>query len=51
MLAHGAGLAAWRDPQRLWWESLEVLELVVDAHFMDAAMESTQRPVGALAQG
>lgn len=51
MLAHSAGLAAWRDPQGLWREGLEVLQLVVDAHLVDAAVEAAQRPVGALAQG
>lgn len=51
MLAHGAGLAAWRNPQGLWWEGFEVLQFVVDAHLMDAAVEATQRPVCALAQG
>lgn len=49
--AHGAGLAAGRDPQGLRWEGLEVLQLVVDAHLVDAAVEAAQRPVGALAQG
>lgn len=49
--AHAAGLAARRDAQGLWGEGLEVLELVVDAHLVDAAVETTQRPVHALAQG
>lgn len=47
--AHGAGLAAGRHPQGLGWEGLEVLQLVVDAHVMDAAVEAAQRPVCALA--
>lgn len=51
VLAHRAGLAARRDPQGLRWEGLEVLQLVVDAHLVDAAMEAAQRPVCALAQG
>lgn len=51
MLAHGAGLAAWGHSQGLRREGLEVLQLVVDAHLMDAAVEAAQRPVCALAQG
>ena len=51
MLAHAAGLAARRDAQGLRREGLEVLQLVVDAHLVDAAVETAQRPVGTLAQG
>ena len=51
MPAHAAGLAARRDTQGLWGEGLEVLELIVDAHLMDAAVETSQLPVHALAQG
>lgn len=46
---HGTGLAAGRDPQGLRREGLEILQLVVDAHFVDTAVEATQRPVCALA--
>lgn len=49
--AHAAGFAARRDTQGLWGEGLEVLELIVDAHLMDAAVETAQWPVHALAQG
>lgn len=49
--AHAAGLAARRDAQGLRREGLEVLQLVVDAHLVDAAVEAAQRPVRALAQG
>lgn len=51
VLAHSAGLAARRDSQRLWREGLEVLQFVVDAHLMDAAVEAAQWPVSTLAQG
>lgn len=46
---HSAGLAARRDPQGLWGEGLEILQLVVDAHLVDAAVEAAQRPVRTLA--
>lgn len=46
---HSAGLAARRDPQGLGWEGFEILQLVVDAHFVDAAVEAAQRPVCTLA--
>lgn len=49
MSTHSAGLAAWRDPQGLRWESLEILQFVVDANFVDTAMEAAQRPVCTLA--
>lgn len=48
---HSAGLAAGRDPEGLRWEGLEILQFVVDAHFVDAAVEAAQRPVCTLAQG
>lgn len=46
---YSAGLAARRDPQGLGWKGLEILQLVVDAHFVDAAVEAAQRPVRTLA--
>ena len=48
---HSAGLAAGRDPKGPRWEGLEILQLVVDAHFVDTAVEAAQRPVCTLAQG
>lgn len=51
MSTHSAGLAAGRDSKGLRWESLEILQFVVDAHFVDTAVEAAQRPVGSLAQG
>lgn len=49
MTTHSAGFAARRDPQGLWGEGLEILQLVVDAHLVDAAVEAAQRPVCTLA--
>lgn len=51
VFAHAAGLAAGRHAQGLRRERFEVLQLVVDAHLVYAAVEAAQRPVGALAQG
>lgn len=49
MPTNSAGLAAGRDPQGLRWESLEVLQFVVDTNFVDTAVEAAQRPVCTLA--
>ena len=38
--AYATGLAARRDTQGLWGQGLEVLQLVVDAHLVDAAVEA-----------
>lgn len=46
---HSAGFAAGRDPQGLGWEGFEILQLVVDAHFVDTAVEAAQRPICTLA--